>query len=378
MTTGPAAHPVAEPSVPLDDGGTPDDVVDLALVTPWQGPAGMFGLSCRLCADLAVGEINATGGLMGRAVRVRHVDGGAAPATVADEVEALVRDRRVAAVVGWHISAVRRRVAPRIAGQVPYIYTALYEGGERTPGVLVTGETPVNQLDPALDWMRAEFGVRRWAIVGNDYVWPRASAAAAHRWARTRRAEITADLFVPLGTRDFGPTLRALERSGADGVLMLLVGEDAVSFNRAFARAGMHYLQTRFSTLMDENMLLASEPWATRSLFAAAGYFEDLATADALAFAGRYADRFGVNSPVLSSLGESCYEGVNLYAGLVRRARSLRRDDLLGVSEGAHYGGPRGDVEMRGAHAVQDVYIARAEGVHFDVVARLSSGVTPR
>lgn len=355
-----------------------DDAVRLALVTPWQGPAGMFGLSCRMCSELAAAEINADGGLLGRPVDLHHVDGGAEPDAVAREVDQLVRTGEVDAVVGWHISAVRRRLAPRVAGQVPYVYTALYEGGERTPGVLLTGETPANQLGPALSWMREQLGVRRWAVVGNDYVWPRASATAAHRWARVHRAEITADLFVPLGTRDFSATLRELDRSGADGVLMLLVGEDAVHFNRAFADADMHFRHTRLSTLMDENMLLASGPRATRSLYAAAGYFEDLATSDALEFSGRYARRFGASAPVPSSLGESCYEGMNLYAGLVRRAGSVRREDVLAVSEDVRYGGPRGEIVLRGAHAVQDVYIACADEVRFDVVARLSSGVSEK
>ncbi|WP_285596832.1 substrate-binding domain-containing protein [Actinomycetospora sp. NBRC 106378] len=352
-----------------------DDEVRVALVTPAQGSAGMFGLSCRMCAELATVEVNAAGGLLGRPVTLHHVDGGAEPGAVADEVATLVRAGRVDAVVGWHISAVRHRIAPRVAGQVPYVYTALYEGGERTPGVLVTGETPANQLAPALDWMRSELGVRRWAVVGNDYVWPRASAAVAARWARSHDRPLADQIFVPLGTRDFEPVLRRVERSGADGVLMLLVGEDAVHFNRAFAAGGHHHRRTRLSTLMDETMLLASGARATQWLYSAAGYFEDLATSDALDFTARFGRRFGVRAPVPSSLGESCYEGMNLYAALVRRAGSLRREDLLAVSEEVRYGGPRGDVVVRSAHAVQDVYLAEARGVHFDVLDRLSSGV---
>jgi urea transport system substrate-binding protein len=369
MATG-----TAPPSLSRDGPRADDDVVRLALVTPWQGSAGMFGLSCRMSSELAVAEINASGGLLHRPVALHHVDGGTDPEAVARDVHRLVRTGQVDAVVGWHISAVRRRLAPRIAGAVPYVYTALYEGGERTPGVIVTGETPTNQLAPALSWMREARRVRRWAIVGNDYVWPRASAAAAHRWARGHDVEITADLYVPLGTRDYTAVLRRLERSGADGVLMLLVGEDAVHFNRAFADAGLDLVQTRLTTLMDENMVLASGARATRSLFVAAGFFEDLTTPEALDFTGRWARRYGVNSPTPSSLGESCYEGLSLYAAMVRRGGSLARDDLLAVSEGLRYDGPRGEVVVRRGHTVQDVYIAEAQGLGFDIVARLSSG----
>ncbi|NYD37043.1 substrate-binding domain-containing protein [Actinomycetospora corticicola] len=358
-------------------GGSPGtrDAVQVGLVTPWQGPAGMFGLSCRMCAELAVAEINLDGGLLGRPVELHHVDGGADPGAVALEVQRLVRTNQVDAVVGWHISAVRRRLAPRIAAQVPYVYTALYEGGERTPGVLLTGETPANQLGPALEWMRTELGVRRWAVVGDDYVWPRASAAEAARWARAHDVPIVDEVYVPLGTRDFGPALRTLARGGADGVLVLLVGEDAVHFNRAFAAAGLDRWQTRLSTLMDETMLLASGERATRSLYSAAGYFEDLTTTDALEFGGRFAERFGATAPVPSSLGESCYEGMNLYAQLVRDAGTTGREEVLAVSEQVRFGGARGEVTLRRSHVVQDVYIARAQGVHFEVIARLSSGI---
>jgi urea transport system substrate-binding protein len=361
--------------VPLHERGGRDGAVRIALVTPWQGPAGMFGLSCRMCSELAVSEVNDDGGLLGRPVELHHVDGGADPGAVAREAQRLVRTGSVDAVVGWHISAVRRRLAPRIAAQVPYVYTALYEGGERTPGVLLTGETPANQLGPALEWMRTELGVRRWAVVGDDYVWPRASAAVAAQWARTHGTPIVDEIFVPFGTRDFSPVLRTLSRSSADGVLMLLVGEDAVHFNRAFAEAGLDFRQTRLSTLMDETMLLASGERATHSLYSAAGYFEDLATADALEFAGRFARRFGVAAPVPSSLGESCYEGMNLYAQLVRDAGSIRREDVLAASDEVRFGGARGETVLRRGHVVQDVYIARAQDVHFEVIARLSTGI---
>jgi len=73
-----------------------------------------------------------------------------APGRVADEVGALVVADLIEAVVGWQISAVRQALAPRLALRVPYVYTALYEGGERTPGVFVVGETPSRQLLPAM------------------------------------------------------------------------------------------------------------------------------------------------------------------------------------------------------------------------------------
>ena len=347
------------------------EVLSVALVVPLQGPAGIFGPSCELCAQLAAAEINAGSGLLGREVRLRVVDGGGPPAAVAGQVDALISAGEADAVTGWHISAVRQAVAPRIAGRVPYVYTPLYEGGERSPWVFLTGETPVRQLRPALRWFAGELLVRRWVIVGNDYVWPRVSARSVRRFLQQLNGEVCDEIYVPLGTTDFGDVLARVAASRCHGVLMLLVGGDAVAFNRAFCRAGLDRDLIRFSPLMDENMLLASGPAATRALFAAAGYFGTLATAASLDFAGRYHTRFGPTAPALNSLGESCYEGIRLLAELARAAGSLDVRRLLAVCEGLGYDGPRGPVEIRERHLMPRVFLAVADGLEFDVLHRL-------
>lgn len=46
-------------------------------------------------------------------------------------------------------------IARVTSGRVPYVYGPLYEGGERTPGLFLPGETPSRQLLPAMDWMKS-------------------------------------------------------------------------------------------------------------------------------------------------------------------------------------------------------------------------------
>ncbi|WP_433894600.1 substrate-binding domain-containing protein [Streptomyces sp. CA-111067] len=353
-----------------------DDTLTVALVVPLHGPGGIFGPSCELSARLAAEELNVSGGVLGREVRLAAVDGGGPPQRVAAEVEALVRLGAVDAVVGWHTSAVRKALAPRVAHLVPYVYTAQYEGGERTPGVFLTGETDEAHLLPAMRALAETMGVRRWCTVGNDYVWPRETARAARGHARRCGGRVLGEAFVPLGTRtaDFAQVLRRIERARADAVLMLLVGADAVRFNRAFADRGLHERCLRLSTHMDENMLLATGADATAGLWAAAGYFETLATAESLDFNRRYALRFGVEAPVVGSLGESCYEGLRLLGALVERAGSPAVAALRRVSETdgtVGYEGPRGALRLRGNHLDQRVYLARADAFDFDVVAQL-------
>ena len=273
-------------------------------------------------------------------------------------------------MTGWHISAVRQAVVRRLAGRVPYVYTALYEGGEQSPGVFLTGETPAAQVLPALRWLSQELGVRRWATVGNDYVWPRASAAAVRRSAPACGIEVRDEVFVPLGCEDYTAVLHRIERCDCDGLLMLLVGQDAVRFNQQFAAAGLDAL-VRLSPLMDENMLLATGAASTSGLYASAGYFEALPTADSLGFNARFSRLFGHDAPVLNSLGESCYEGITLLAQLVRRAQSLQVGAMEAVACQVAYRSPRGAVSLRNRHLQQEIYLAKADGMVFDLLCTL-------
>ncbi|TNC22206.1 substrate-binding domain-containing protein [Amycolatopsis alkalitolerans] len=343
----------------------------IGLVFPLHGPGGVFGPSCELCAQLAVEEINAAGGLLGREVRLVPVDGGAPPARVAAEVGRLIATGEIQAVTGWHTSAVRQALVPRVAGRVPYVYTALYEGGERTPGVFVTGETPSAQLLPGMSVLAREYGARRWCLVGNDYVWPRHTAKYARGYARVLGCRIETEAYVPLGTEDFRPVLRMIERAAPDAVLMLLVGDDAVRFNRSFAEAGFDRDCLRLTTLMDENMLLATGAEGTRRLYATSGYFETLATEESLDFAGRYARRYGVTAPAVGNLGESCYEGVRLLAALIEAACSVETAAIAGVADSVSYEGPRGRLRLEGGHVAQRIYLAEADAMDFTVVTQL-------
>lgn len=347
------------------------DILDVALVIPLSGSAGLFGPSSELCAQLAVEEINTGEGLLGKQVRLTVVDGARLPGSVADEVDRLISAGAVSAVVGWHISAVRKALVPRIAGRVPYFYTAVYEGGETAPGVFLTGETPQRQILPALKWMAREFGVRRWTIVGNDYVWPRQSADAAHRYMSACGGEVVAEMFVPLGTTDFRSTLRGVESSTCDAVLMFLVGSDAVHFNRQFAAAKLDQRCLRLSPLMEENMLLATGAASTCGVFTAAGYFASLGTAGSVGFEQCYTAKYGALAPVLNSPGESCYEGMRLLTELVQRAGSTATSAVSGVADQARYQGPRGEVSLCGGHLDQTIYLAEAKGLELEIVSSL-------
>ena len=199
---------------------------------------------------------------------------------MADEVGALVDSGRVDAVAGWHISAVRQAITRRVGGRVVYSYAAMHEGRDDTPGSSCSGSGRSTSCCPAAHWMREQLGVGRWAVVGNDYVFPRVTGATARLALDGTGSQVVSETYVPLGTTNFRPVLDALDPRQVDGVIMLLMGQDAVHFNRQFARLGLDAELTRLSPAVEENTLLGGGAGANDGLYAAAAYFDGMGTAE--------------------------------------------------------------------------------------------------
>lgn len=350
------------------DAGT----LPVAFVVPLQGSTGLYGPSCLACGELAVAQLNAADGIGGRRVELVVVDGGRTPELVADEVGLLVDSGRVEAVAGWHISAVRQAVAARIGGRVVYAYAAMHEGHDDTPGVFMLGERPLNQLLPAAHWMREQLGVGRWAVVGNDYVFPRVTGATARLALQDTTSEVVSETYVPLGTTNFSQVLTGLDRGGIDGVIMLLMGQDAVYFNRQFARQGLDGRLTRLSPAVEENTLLGGGASAHHNLYAAAAYFDGMDTAESAELAAAYYARYGAWAPALNAVGESCYEAIWFLHRLARTCGSLRVADLDRIGSRHFYDSPRGLVRLDGNLLDQDVYLAAADGLTFRVEEQIA------
>lgn len=343
----------------------------IGLVIPLRGPGGIFAPSCEAVAELAAARLNDDGGILGREVSIEVVDASGPPAKLRGNIARLLDTRRIDAVTGWHISTVREHLSPVVADRVPYVYTSLYEGGESRRGIFCSGETPALQVGPGLRWLRRHMGLRRWAIVGSDYIWPRRTARAVREYCRTLGLELVEEIYVRYGTPSFGSTLLRLEGCDAEGVLMLMVGSDAVKFNRAFTRRGLHERMVRFTPLMEENMLLASGAGNTANLFVAASYFKTLATADALDLMSAYVERFGWTAPPLNNAAESCYEGIMALAALSGKARSTDLGDIVRRAASVSYEGPRGTMTLCGGYTRQTVHLAVARDYEFDVLGAL-------
>jgi len=340
----------------------------VGLLVPTSGAAGIWGPSTIACARLAADELNQTDGIAGRAVALVVVDAASENTDLPSCIASLLAEQAIDAVVGMHLSSVRKALLPVLAGRVPYVYTPLYEGGERHSGVYTLGETPLHQLVPALAALSTGRSPTRWALIGNDYVWPRVS----HRYARAALArlgcEVVHESFVPLGCDDYEPTVAQLQRSGARAVLLSLIGQDAIDFNRTFAARRLAGRIRRLSCAIEENELLAIGADLTEELYVAGSYFAALDTDANLAFQERYRSRLGVRAPTLNSLGQSTYEGVHFLQAL-----------LAGGNHAVVPGAPLRFRSARGAlwrgndSLICPIYLSRANGHTLQVVRTLST-----
>ena len=347
-------------------------VIEVGLLVPTSGSAGIWGPSTIACARLAAEEINRGGGLLGQEVRLRIVDAADEVEDLAQRTDEMLDSGEIDAIVGMHISSVRQKLLPAVRGRVPYIYTPLYEGGERTAGVYAIGETPQQQLRPAIHALTERFGLKRWAMLGNDYVWPRISHVLARAYISQIGAAVLDDLYLPFAMGDFAAVLHRLAQLEIDALLLSLVGEDAVQFNREFGAAGGRLRDVvRLSTAIEENGLLAIGSENTERLHVAAGYFASVPSDANMAFKERYYTLFGDRAPTLNALGQSTYEGMHFLAALLERSRRTGEHWSLPAREPLRYRSARGAAYIDNDRKLYPMYLARAEGHLFEVGQRL-------
>jgi len=336
----------------------------VGLLVPINGSAGIWGPSSIACAQLAQAEINADGGLLDRRLRLRVIDSSDEATEVGSVTAELMNAGAIDAIVGMHTSQVRQRVLKDVARQIPYVYTPLYEGGERTPGVFALGETPGQQLRPAIEYLAGRYAVRRWMFVGNDYVWPRVSHRLAARYVSELGGEVVADRYRPFGAEDYSELLEEIARLKPHAILLSLVGQDAVQFNRAFGRCGLPRDMFRLSCAIEENGLLAIGADNTEGLFVSSGYFASLDSDANIAFKERYYNHFGQRAPTLNALGQSTYEGIHFMAALARRAADENAQLLGNLATPLAFRSVRGIQYSGNERCAHPTYLAEAGG-HF-------------
>ena len=180
----------------------------VAVLHPRKGIAGLWTPAVDATTQLAAAEINAAGGILGSPVELVYADCGVEADTATAAVDHLLDVVGVEAIVGQHTSTGRDAVRKRVAGRVPYVYTAQHEGLPAVESAIMIGATDGELLWPAIAWLIAERRARRFFFVGNDYIWPQKAletsrALITHEGAQLVGPEIAAHRVGPASVTIF-------------------------------------------------------------------------------------------------------------------------------------------------------------------------------
>jgi urea transport system substrate-binding protein len=345
----------------------------VGLLVSQSGSASVFSAASENAARLAIEEVNADGGVRGHPLRLVVADDATDPSCGVAAIKRLIKRDGCRVVFANVTSATFRAVQPvaERAGAL-LIYPLVNEGGRTGEGVVRLGERPSDQLRSSIPWLMRATGGRRWFLAGNDYCWPKATNRCARRVIDDSKGLVVGERYERICTRRFEPLLDEIERSRAELVVSTFVGSDEVAFEQQFHDAGLRQQCQTLALALDENTRAHVGRVADNALWTVFGYFQQLATHANRAFLHRYRTRFGAHAPPVSSLSESVYEAVHLYAAAARAARSIDPLEAGRALSGRSFDGPRGRVVVRGSGELsQQMFLAQAAPGGFQIVEAL-------
>lgn len=267
---------------------------------------------------LAVEEVNASGGLLGRRVEAVVADSRSDPAFAASEAERLLRGRRVDALFGCWTSACRKAVVPVVErAQGLLFYPVQYEGMEMSRHVVYTGAAPNQQVIPGTRWALENLG-RRVYLVGSDYVFPRTANAIVKDLLRIADGTLLGERYLPLGSGDAAAVVADVRRLRPDVIVNTVNGDTNRALFGALLSAGLGETPV-LSFSVTEREMGAFGGAALARHYAVWAYFQSLPGEVNRRFVARFKGRFGAGS-VTSDPVEAAWAGVHLWAQAVREA----------------------------------------------------------
>jgi urea transport system substrate-binding protein len=292
------------------------------------GPMAISERSMVDAEQLAIEEINASGGLLGRPVQPIVADGKSDWPTFAAEAERLITTEQVVTVFGCWTSACRKTVRPvfeRLSHLL--VYPMAYEGLEQSPYIVYTGAAPNQQVLPALKWGLDRFG-RRVFLVGSDYVWPHAINAIMKDQIRALGAELVGEEYVFFGSTKVDRVVERIRAARPDVIFSAVVGDTNAPFYQALRAAGITAADTPVISFSTGELEMRTLPLADLAgHYAAWNYFQSIPGATNAAFVERYRRRYGADA-VISDVMAAAYFSVHLWAQAVEAAGS---DDVARI-----------------------------------------------
>ncbi|MGO4852237.1 transporter substrate-binding domain-containing protein [Phaeovulum sp. W22_SRMD_FR3] len=324
------------------------DAWTIGVIMSESGVTGAIERNQLAATRLAIAEINAMGGILGRRLQAVYRDPKSTPALYRSHTLELCRDERIKVIFGGHMSSTRKAMLPEIeAHNALLFYPTLYEGFEYSRHCVYTGAAPNQNSVPLVEYLQANFGQRLF-IVGSDYVYPYESNRIVADLHRSKGGTVLDETYVPLDLRPrhiahIIDRIRALK---PDMIYSTVVGDGIVPFYTAFREAGFDPQTLPIASQSTSEVDVARmPPGVADGHVIAAPFFDTLSTPGALAFARAFRLASGGPFPATAP-AEAAYFSVHLYAAALALAGEDGIDRLLPALYEVEVDAPQGAVRV--------------------------------
>ncbi len=303
---------------------------------------------------LAIKQINAMGGVLGRQIKYIQEDGASDWPTFAEKSKKLLVNDKVAAVFGCWTSASRKAVLPVFEQYNGMLYyPTFYEGLEESPNVIYTGQEATQQILAGIDWVVKEKGAKTFYLLGSDYIWPRTSNKIARKHIEKKGLKVVGEEYYPLGHTQFNSVINKIKLKKPDVIYAIVVGGSNVAFYKQLKAAGIDLKSGKYTLLtisVTEDEILGIGGENIEGAYASMKYFQSLDNPNNAAFVEAFKKEYGKDI-VIGDVTQAAYLGPWLWKAAVEKAGSFDVDKIREASPGIELNtAPEGYVKIHKNH----------------------------
>jgi urea transport system substrate-binding protein len=302
---------------------------------------------------LAIEQINAAGGVLGRKIKFIQEDGASDWPTFAEKAKKLLVNDKVASVMGCWTSASRKAVLPVFEQYNGMLYyPTFYEGLEASKNVIYTGQEATQQIIAGLDWVQKEKGAKTFYLLGSDYIWPRTSNKIARKHIENfLKLKVVGEEYFPLGHTQFNSVINKIKLTKPDVIYAIIVGGSNVAFYKQLKAAGFDLSkQTLMTISVTEDEIDGIGGENIVGAYACMKYFQSLDNPNNKDFVTAFKKMWG-DKTVIGDVTQAAYLGPWLWKLTVEKAGSFDIDKVAAASPGVEFkGAPEGYVRIHENH----------------------------
>lgn len=330
-----------------------DSTVKVGILHSATGTMAISETGSIQAEKLAIEQINAMGGILGRKIEIIQEDGASDWPTFAEKAKKLLEKDKVAAVMGCWTSASRKAALPVFEKDNGLLfYPTFYEGLEQSKNVFYTGQEATQQILAGLDWIAKEKKAKTFYLIGSDYIWPRTSMKIARKHIEQHlHGTVVGEEYIALGDTQFGSVINKIKLKKPDVIYAAVVGGSNVAWFKQLNAAGLNSSkQTMLTISVTEDEVLGIGGENLAGFYSAMKYFQSQDNPENKKFVEAFKKRCGKDA-VIGDVTQAAYLGPWLYKAAVERAGSFDVDKVQAALPGYTFkDAPEGPVTVEANH----------------------------